>query len=110
MIQRMKNLVETVPATSENHTLSLHDALPISRPGGGRGGAAGAGRAMIPVPGGRSEEHRSELQSRQYRVCRLLLEKKQGGHGACLRLHGGVAAVGVWSCPVGCRGTGVLVD
>src|SRR3712207_6885137 len=26
---------------------------------------------------GRSEEHTSELQSRQYLVCRLLLEKKQ---------------------------------
>src|SRR3712207_7585514 len=26
--------------------------------------------------GGRSEEHTSELQSRQYIVCRLLLEKK----------------------------------
>src|SRR3712207_7943602 len=31
----------------------------------------------------RSEEHTSELQSRQYLVCRLLLEKKnaQSGHG-----------------------------
>src|SRR3712207_7588739 len=35
----------------------------------------------------RSEEHTSELQSRQYLVCRLLLEKKKrrdsrsGGHG-----------------------------
>src|SRR3712207_6921884 len=29
---------------------------------------------MIP---GRSEEHTSELQSRQYLVCRLLLEKKK---------------------------------
>src|SRR3712207_8585904 len=29
------------------------------------------------VPQGRSEEHTSELQSRQYLVCRLLLEKKQ---------------------------------
>src|SRR3712207_7174597 len=33
-----------------------------------------------PAPGGtrptRSEEHTSELQSRQYLVCRLLLEKK----------------------------------
>src|SRR3712207_7880880 len=30
---------------------------------------------------GRSEEHTSELQSRQYLVCRLLLEKKnQGRH------------------------------
>src|SRR3712207_6942368 len=27
--------------------------------------------------GGRSEEHTSELQSRQYLVCRLLLEKKK---------------------------------
>src|SRR3712207_8784018 len=35
----------------------------------------------LPVPGreldGRSEEHTSELQSRQYLVCRLLLEKKK---------------------------------
>src|SRR5258707_9982726 len=29
-----------------------------------------------PVPWFRSEEHTSELQSRQYLVCRLLLEKK----------------------------------
>src|SRR3712207_8726064 len=29
------------------------------------------------VPLGRSEEHTSELQSRQYLVCRLLLEKKK---------------------------------
>src|SRR3712207_7640210 len=28
-------------------------------------------------PGCRSEEHTSELQSRQYLVCRLLLEKKK---------------------------------
>src|SRR3712207_8075860 len=28
------------------------------------------------LPGARSEEHTSELQSRQYLVCRLLLEKK----------------------------------
>src|SRR3712207_8946551 len=32
--------------------------------------------AHAPV-GGRSEEHTSELQSRQYLVCRLLLEKKK---------------------------------
>src|SRR3712207_7934488 len=31
---------------------------------------------MLVIPGGRSEEHTSELQSRQYLVCRLLLEKK----------------------------------
>src|SRR3712207_8901460 len=29
----------------------------------------------------RSEEHTSELQSRQYLVCRLLLEKKKKPHG-----------------------------
>src|SRR3712207_7370206 len=29
-----------------------------------------------PMPAARSEEHTSELQSRQYLVCRLLLEKK----------------------------------
>src|SRR3712207_8887214 len=29
----------------------------------------------------RSEEHTSELQSRQYLVCRLLLEKKEPAHG-----------------------------
>src|SRR3712207_6919807 len=33
-----------------------------------------AGMAMIQA---RSEEHTSELQSRQYLVCRLLLEKKK---------------------------------
>src|SRR5947209_15016993 len=31
----------------------------------------------IVTVGGRSEEHTSELQSRQYLVCRLLLEKKK---------------------------------
>src|SRR3712207_7000365 len=33
--------------------------------------------AEAPVGRERSEEHTSELQSRQYLVCRLLLEKKQ---------------------------------
>src|SRR3712207_7101019 len=36
---------------------------------------------------GRSEEHTSELQSRQYLVCRLLLEKKKITHaGLSVRL------------------------
>src|SRR3712207_7398648 len=38
--------------------------------GGAHGRASGHRR-------GRSEEHTSELQSRQYLVCRLLLEKKK---------------------------------
>src|SRR3712207_8708337 len=33
----------------------------------------------------RSEEHTSELQSRQYLVCRLLLEKKHSTHHAPTR-------------------------
>src|SRR3712207_8765453 len=33
--------------------------------------------AVAPLRRGRSEEHTSELQSRQYLVCRLLLEKKK---------------------------------
>src|SRR3712207_8638345 len=32
---------------------------------------------VVPSPRQRSEEHTSELQSRQYLVCRLLLEKKK---------------------------------
>src|SRR3712207_7000051 len=37
-----------------------------------------AGIRVSPIPGpSRSEDHTSELQSRQYLVCRLLLEKKK---------------------------------
>src|SRR3712207_8090497 len=42
-----------------------------ARRAGGRRGRGGAVRRR------RSEEHTSELQSRQYLVCRLLLEKKK---------------------------------
>src|SRR3712207_8520503 len=38
--------------------------------------ARAARRGRGPVAPPRSEEHTSELQSRQYLVCRLLLEKK----------------------------------
>src|SRR3712207_6849309 len=34
-------------------------------------------RRVAVLPWSRSEEHTSELQSRQYLVCRLLLEKKK---------------------------------
>src|SRR3712207_7020848 len=52
-----------------------------------RSGTLGWARAlalglMVMVPfGTRSEEHTSELQSRQYLVCRLLLEKKKKNRG-----------------------------
>src|SRR3712207_7133525 len=85
-------------ATAEIYTLSLHGSLPIfyvkliliavamvlvrhmgrqlatGSPGiGSRGEPALRRRAAVSL---RSEEHTSELQSRQYLVCRLLLEKK----------------------------------
>src|SRR3712207_7666644 len=78
-------------ATTEIYTLSLHDALPISRRTrsppcaaaprrcGRRGPRASGSGGGSPVcrptrPCGRSEEHTFELQSRQYLVCRLLLD------------------------------------
>src|SRR3712207_6997183 len=84
-------------ATTEIYTLSLHDALPIygfpevgiwqSRHSlrvldvSGWSTDNGAPVIQWDMHGGnnqqfRSEEHTSELQSRQYLVCRLLLEKK----------------------------------
>src|SRR5690606_41764590 len=45
-------------------------------PGGGRRPRPDDGRGRLP-PVGRSEEHTSELQSRENLVCRLLLEKKK---------------------------------
>src|SRR3712207_8508147 len=87
-------------ATTEIYTLSLHDALPIFLislktgfrilPYGKR--YFGYCRTDIRIAAvsfyfnrvsaffrvrSRSEEHTSELQSRQYLVCRLLLEKKK---------------------------------
>src|SRR3712207_8907906 len=48
-----------------------------ARRGRAAGGGGGRGRALAGPRGFRSEEHTSELQSRQYLVCRLLLEKKK---------------------------------
>src|SRR3712207_7030726 len=46
------------------------------------GSATGASSSSAPQlrTASRSEEHTSELQSRQYLVCRLLLEKKKNTH------------------------------
>src|SRR5947209_16542301 len=43
-------------------------------------------RGALAGPEERSEEHTSELQSRQYLVCRLLLEKKKEQHRRTLEL------------------------
>src|SRR5216684_3468952 len=71
-------------ATTEIYTLSLHDALPISRPSMRAGRRGGCSRRSITPPtppaASRSEEHTSELQSRLHLVCRLLLEKKNIEH------------------------------
>src|SRR3712207_8869650 len=88
-------------ATTEIYTLSLHDALPICRRLAVRrlSSVACSFRRLSFLPSlvarwrrdGRQpflegrpedaldrEEHTSELQSRQYIVCRLLLENKRG--------------------------------
>src|SRR3712207_7288927 len=73
-------------ATTEIYTLSLHDALPISSSerrwcvvvAGCVTRLLASPRLLeIETTSSRSEEHTSELQSRQYLVCRLLLEKKK---------------------------------
>src|SRR6266496_6628024 len=68
-------------ATTEIYTLSLHDALPISRARSTHGPSAPlqvrTSKQRKSPGGARSEEHTSELQSRRDLVCRLLLEKKK---------------------------------
>src|SRR3712207_7890064 len=60
----------------------------VGRPGVGPDRARRAGRPDRLLPGRRlrSEEHTSELQSRQYLVCRLLLEKKKSVFSCCCRV------------------------
>src|SRR3712207_7105904 len=48
-------------------------------------GRARPGGARTAQP--RSEEHTSELQSRQYLVCRLLLDKKKVSKNTCNEVH-----------------------
>src|SRR3712207_8561961 len=86
-------------ATTEIYTLSLHDALPISPTSKANAPRSSTSTRHTATPSyaashlkppasarslrsapprrSRSEEHTSELQSRQYLVCRLLLEKKK---------------------------------
>src|SRR3712207_9046330 len=85
-------------ATTEIYTLSLHDPLPIlpalipaviatlcawvaAACQAGRSWpwwflTMGSGIVLVQTVASRSEEHTSEFQSRQYLVCRRLVEKK----------------------------------
>src|SRR5690606_41326348 len=65
-------------ATTEIYTLSLHDALPIWI-SFARWSSSSSGTFCKKgwCDFSRSEEHTSELQSRENLVCRLLLEKKK---------------------------------
>src|SRR5438445_8410883 len=87
-------------ATTEIYTLSLHDALPISlrrrctpkRPRiNTLSDSTSCQSNLYPricrALANRSEEHTSELQSRQYLVCRLLLEKKKKNTKNSTNLH-----------------------
>src|SRR5437899_5026260 len=69
----------TYPTTPKIYTLSLHDALPISREVREKQLLVRGAAAQTGTLGGsaRSEEHTSELQSLRHLVCRLLLEKKK---------------------------------
>src|SRR6266511_4919675 len=70
-------------ATTEIYTLSLHDALPISAASVAvecivsRARSRSSSADVASWTSARSEEHTSELQSRENLVCRLLLEKKK---------------------------------
>src|SRR3712207_6975161 len=78
------------PYTTLFRSLSRLRSAPVSGMGSSMGGEPSCNRCHgrraphVPRAGGccrevlrRSEEHTSELQSRQYLVCRLLLEKKK---------------------------------
>src|SRR3712207_8300305 len=63
------------PGADHHHVLDVGPLRHPAAPPSGRRTAGRAGRRRAARPP-RSEEHTSELQSRQYLVCRLLLEKK----------------------------------
>src|SRR5690606_41978547 len=88
------------PPTTDTYTLSLHDALPIftgslcrvslpnftfsttpcgsyAQPSHAANSSMMSMLVSLLMRSSRSEEHTSELQSRENLVCRLLLEKKK---------------------------------
>src|SRR3712207_8508872 len=79
-------LFRSGPSREPGGVAGLPPVLVARRSGNAAPGEGRAGRGHRTAPGvrvagrGRSEEHTSELQSRQYLVCRLLLEKKKKTH------------------------------
>src|SRR5690606_42146022 len=105
LLRPSDSLSSPSPPTTELYTLSLHDALPIfgtvnptdrfqiqdvlfelyafnlsPLQTGVFSYAADVNGETVPMELVRSEEHTSELQSRENLVCRLLLEKKKQHH------------------------------
>src|SRR3712207_7297716 len=76
---RSRYLGEDVDRFLGQHGLTRRDVeWYVSHPGGPK---------VLEAVQARSEEHTSELQSRQYLVCRLLLEKKTNLSGAVHLSH-----------------------
>src|SRR3712207_8609389 len=65
------------PAEEPDEGVAAQRHGPAGEVVGGLGELDEADDDVVVEGGGRSEEHTSELQSRQYLVCRLLLEKKK---------------------------------
>src|SRR3712207_8406217 len=75
---RVPCLAKVAPNSQQYHMEDVHRAggIPAILGELHRGGALRTDVHAVHAPTLRSEEHTSELQSRQYLVCRLLLEKK----------------------------------
>src|SRR3712207_8071546 len=72
-------LVNSGGASGSNDFAEAVMTAVVNKRAGGSGLISGRKAFQRPIAEGakRSEEHTSELQSRQYLVCRLLLEKKK---------------------------------
>src|SRR3712207_7694815 len=76
-------LIEVDPVHAERPATRVARVAEVLRAAVGNPRALGPAHAALRGDGdprARSEEHTSELQSRQYLVCRLLLEKKKIKH------------------------------
>src|SRR5258707_3026210 len=71
---------------------TLFRSVAVARVRGDRIDGFTAGGVGVVLP--RSEEHTSELQSRQYLVCRLLLEKKKDSETRHLDVPGALCVRG----------------